>query len=102
MARGYRSEEKPDVTVKNVKIKRASEKAILIVTEGGQGEEIWLPKSQLRGASENAELKPGPAVVSVTMSAWIAGEKGLQNSEDNAGDDAGSDAEDDTGDYHAD
>ena len=80
MARGIREEE-PDVTVNDVIVKRTSEKAILIITN--DGEEIWLPKSQLRGASN--ELKSGPNKVSVTMSAWIAGEKNLSNSEDDTG-----------------
>lgn len=82
MARGIR-EEQPDVTVTNVKVKRTSEKAILIVTEKGEGEEIWLPRSQLREGSE--DLKASQDVVSVTMSAWIAGEKNLSNSEDDTG-----------------
>lgn len=80
MPRGIRDDDPPDVTVKNVKVKRASEKAILIVTEKGEGEEIWLPKSQLRG--DSADLKVSQDVVSVTMSAWIAGEKGLEDTSD--------------------
>lgn len=82
MARGIRDEQ-PDVTVTNVKVKRASEKAILIVTEKGEGEEIWLPRSQLREGSEN--LQTSRDLVSVTMSAWIASEKNLSNSEDDTG-----------------
>lgn len=80
MARGIR-EEQPDVTVTGCIVKRTSEKAILIITTDGA--EIWLPKSQLREGSE--ELKAGKDPVSVTMSAWIAGEKSLSNSEDDTG-----------------
>lgn len=81
MARGIREEEKPDVTITNAVVKRTSEKAILIITDSG--EELWLPRSQLRDSSVN--LKAGKDKVSVTMSAWIAGEKGLSNSEDDTG-----------------
>ena len=84
MARGIRDEE-PDVTITNAVVKRTSDKAILVITT--DGEEIWLPKSQLRGASN--ELESGPDKVSISMSAWIAGEKGLSNSADDTG---GSDA----------
>ena len=80
MSRGYREDDEPDVTVEGVKIKRTSEKAILIIT--AEDEEVWLPKSQLRGASEGFEFKTGPDPVSVTMSAWIAGEKDLSSTED--------------------
>lgn len=80
MARGIREEE-PDVTITGAVVKRTSEKAILIITR--DGEETWLPKSQLRGASN--ELKVSPDKVSVTMSAWIAGEKGFSSDEDDTG-----------------
>lgn len=79
MARGVRDDDPPDVTVSGVTVKRTSDKAILIVTK--DGDEIWLPKSQLRGTSADG-VKSGPDIVDVTMSAWIAGEKGLASSTD--------------------
>lgn len=80
MARGIREEE-AHVTITGATVKRTSEKAILIVTK--DGDEIWLPRSQLREGS--AELQAGKDKVSVCMSAWIAGEKSLSNSEDDTG-----------------
>lgn len=85
MSRGIRSDDQPNVTLRNVKVKRSSEKALLIVTEKGEGEEIWLPKSQLRDGSE--DLKVSQAIVSVTMSAWIAGEKGITGDDPEDGSD---------------
>jgi hypothetical protein len=84
MARGIRDEQ-PDVTITGATVKRTSEKAILIVTK--DAEEIWLPRSQLREGSE--DLKAGKDVVSVTMTAWIAGEKNLSSDEDDTGGDGG-------------
>lgn len=82
-------EEKPDVTVRDVQIKRESDKALLIITV--DKEELWVPKSQVRGGTA---VKAGDKGT-VVLSAWIAGEKGLEDSqagELNAG-------EDDTGGY---
>ena len=70
MARGIRDEQ-PDVTITGVVVRRTSEKAILVITK--DGEEVWLPRSQLRDGSE--ELKASQDTVAVTMSAWIAKEK---------------------------
>lgn len=61
------------VTIVVDKIKKATSKAILVVYEN---EEIWLPVSQLE-LDECDDLEEGAQDVSLTISDWIASEKGL-------------------------
>lgn len=49
-----------------------TEKAFYVVAEGG--EEFWLPKSQIDDAEGYAK---GDENVSMRITRWIAGEKGL-------------------------
>lgn len=58
------------VTVHVDEIRRESEKAILVAI--GE-EEIWLPKSQLRG-----DYSEGESDIDVTMTKWIAEQKGIE------------------------
>lgn len=74
MPRGIRSEKSGDVTVYGVTVTRESEKALLIQTKGG--EEIWLPKSQLKAGGTVSKKGDSGTIV---MSRWIAGEKGLKD-----------------------
>lgn len=50
-------------------VKRETEKALLI-DHGGEAE-IWMPKSQVRNVVK------GPKSVTLTITEWIANEKGL-------------------------
>jgi hypothetical protein len=61
------------VTIENVKCKKETDRALLCIIEG---EEVWIPKSQLDDDSEvfndgnNAEGK-------LVITEWIATQKGL-------------------------
>jgi len=50
-------------------VKRETEKALLI-DHGGE-QEVWMPKSQVRNVVK------GPKFVTLTVTEWIANEKGL-------------------------
>lgn len=75
MARGIRDDDEPDVTLEPVEVKRESDKALLILFKD---EEYWMPKSQIR--DESTVKKKGDKG-QLVISAWIAGEKGLKDSE---------------------
>lgn len=55
-----------------VKIHRESEKAFELELEGG--ELVWVPKSQI---SEPDDLEEGDEDVTVSITEWIAEQKGL-------------------------
>lgn len=75
MARGIRDDDKPDVELEVVEVKAATEKAMLVLYKD---EEYWIPRSQVRdGTKVNKKGDKGKLVIS----AWIAGEKGLQDVE---------------------
>lgn len=75
MPRGIRDDDEPDVTLENVEVIRDSEKAMLIAYKD---EEYWIPRSQTR--DESTVKKKGDKG-KLVISAWIAGEKGLKDSE---------------------
>lgn len=60
--------------------KTVSGKAILIITE--DGEEVWIPKSQIDSISRGGkDFEPTPLAdetFTVRMTAWIAKEKGFR------------------------
>tara|TARA_R110000824_G_scaffold1097_6_gene6010 strand:- start:1366 stop:1632 length:267 start_codon:yes stop_codon:yes gene_type:complete len=60
-----------NVTVCVTAVSRETEKAFLLVFEGG--EEHWMPKSQIR--SDLQTLKAGEFPVGIQISSWIAEEK---------------------------
>lgn len=60
------------VTLKVAKVEAVSPKAILVHLEDGQ--EVWLPKSQLQDADSFVK---GAENLEIQASEWIAGEKGL-------------------------
>jgi hypothetical protein len=80
MARGFKREDKPDVTVKNVELKHRTEKAMLIILQDGDrsGEEVWLPVSQIREDHKDTTIKKKGDKGDLVISDWIAGEKGLK------------------------
>ena len=58
-----------EVVELDVVIKRETDRAYLI--DHGGDEEVWMPKSQVRG------LVRGPKMVKLIVTEWIANEKGL-------------------------
>ena len=68
---------KPSVTVAVKIVQRETDKALLVALEDGQ--EIWMPKSQIMSGSEvSSEGDSGM----MKISEWIAGEKGLMENKD--------------------
>ncbi len=67
-----KAQEKP-VAVENVRVLRATERALLIQA-GDDGEEVWIPKGQVDKASE---VKDDGDVGTLLISAWIAEQKGF-------------------------
>lgn len=61
----------PPVTLKGVTLGKETDKAILVTHEG---KDIWMPLSQVESMVRTKE-KGGDEI---TISAWIAKEKGLQ------------------------
>jgi len=60
----------------HVEVKRTTDKAVLVAIDG-DGEEYWIPVSQLCDSSEvTGESEPGFEGI-ITISEWIAIEKGL-------------------------
>jgi len=73
MARGFRDEDSDSSrthSIADVKALKATEKALLCVIEG---EEVWVPTSQIHDASEVYEAG-GEGKLVVTM--WLAEQKG--------------------------
>lgn len=60
------------VHLNDCEVKRTTEKAILIDYEG---EEIWLPRSQV---SEGDKYEAGDTGVTISITEYIAREKGLE------------------------
>ena len=54
------------------KIERETDAAFLLTLE--DGEQVWIPKSQI---SDPEELKAGDEDLTVSVSEWIAEQKGL-------------------------
>ena len=85
--RGYarRKKQEPPVVIHDVYCKHETEKALLVTI---QGEDYWLPKSQVHGAG--LEEHPQAEVFddlansegTIVLSQWIAGEKGLAEADD--------------------
>jgi hypothetical protein len=57
----------------DVVVKRVSERAVLVETDG---EDIWIPKSQIDADASEVKLEKGEAGV-LTITKWIAEQKGL-------------------------
>lgn len=72
MPRGQMKQQKwVDIAVKEVK--RETEKAICVALAAG-GDDVWLPKSQLK---EPDEISQGDTDITVTVTEWIAQQKDL-------------------------
>jgi hypothetical protein len=54
-------------------VKAVTDRAVLFVIEG---EEVWIPKSQI-SPDDVDQYEPGDGDGSVSVSEWIANEKGL-------------------------
>jgi len=59
------------VQIQNVTVKRDTEKALLVVIEG---EEFWIPKSQI---DDDSEVYKADTEGTLVITEWIAKEKGL-------------------------
>ena len=60
------------VHLEGCKVNKATAKALLVELE--DGEELWLPRSQI---SEGEKYDAGDEDVTISISAWIAQQKGL-------------------------
>lgn len=62
------------IEFENVEVRHATERALLCVIDG---EEYWMPKSQIASGSELDESSEAGDKGSLLVSEWIAREKGL-------------------------
>ncbi len=56
-----------------VEVLRETDKALLVRT--AEGDEVWIPQSQIDDDSEVYSVKSSPGTMTVTL--WIATQKGL-------------------------
>lgn len=65
------------VAVEGVTVRKETDKAILCTIPDLDGEEIWVPKSQIKDESEVYSLKSGKEPGKLVIPKWLADEKGL-------------------------